>query len=103
MISQELVLYDSTLVNLEKKMYKFIYMKEGERQTYRKRETDSKTDKIIYQNLNTGGMKRDLNFLLCLLICIFSYGHDSLKMKAIKLHFKFLLCFQNFTEFFLEK
>lgn len=38
MISQELVLYGTTLVNFFKKIYKFIHMKEGERQTYRKRE-----------------------------------------------------------------
>lgn len=53
MISQELVLYDSTLVNLEKKMYKFISMKEGERQTYRKRERQTARQIRLYTKIST--------------------------------------------------
>lgn len=66
------------------------------RHTEEERQWDSKTDNITYQNPNSGGMKGDLNFLLCLLICIFCYEHDSWKNKSNKTVFLIPFMFSEF-------
>ena len=55
-------------------MYRFIRTSERDRCRLKGQESthDSKTDKSSYQSFSSSGMKGVLNFLLCLLICIFT-------------------------------